>query len=188
MVAGTRKVWPRETVWDRETLWEYVKSLVFSAVIAWFLVNFVIQFCVVRHSSMYPTLEHGERLLINKVAPKYRLPVRGEIIVFADPRNSRSLLVKRVVGLPGDTVQIQDGVVLVNGEPFPEVPTVRLHRESRGPVTVPPGAVYVLGDNRPVSLDSREFGPIPLRSIEGYALVRIWPISRAGSLMVSSGE
>lgn len=176
------------SVWDERTLWEHIKSLVFSAVIAWLLVNFVIQFCVVNQNSMSPTLEHGERILINKVSPKYRLPVRGEIIVFTDPRNPRQLLVKRVVGLPGDVVEIRNGVVLVNNEPFPEAPTVRKYREDRAPVSVLPGSIYVLGDNRPASLDSRDLGPIPVKNIEGFALIRIWPFNRAGSLMVSSGE
>lgn len=165
-----------------KALWENVLTLAVSAVLAWLIVHYVVQFCQVNQTSMHPTLEHGERIVISKISPKYRLPERGEIIVFADPRGNDRFLVKRVVGLPGDSIEIRDGVVLVNGQPFPEAPTIQPLQEDHGPVVVPSGSFYVIGDNRPASLDSRDFGPIPAEDVEGFAVVRVWPLDRIGFL------
>lgn len=167
---------------DAGILWEDVATLVAAAILAWLIVQYVIQVGHVNQNSMHPTLEHGERILVNVLSPRYRLPERGEIIVFADPRGVEHFLIKRVVGLPRDRVEIRDGAVLVNDQPFPEAPTVQPHDEDRGPIVVPPGSLFVMGDNRPSSLDSRDFGPIPADSVRGFAVFRVWPLDRIGLL------
>lgn len=166
----------------RESLWENIMTLAVAAILAWLIFHYLLQFGYVHQSSMSPTLAPGERILINVLSPRYRLPERGEIVVFTDPRGVEGLLVKRVVGLPGDTVEIRRGVVLVNEVPLPEAPTVQPHPEDLGPVAVPPGHLYVIGDNRPNSLDSRGFGPIPADSVRGFPVVRLWPLDRLGFL------
>jgi len=179
----SKRIWaPLKSTWEGETLIGDIMSIAVSVLLAWLIVNYLAQMCVVNQSSMYPTLAHGDRILVNKLAPRYRLPERGEIVVLADPRGVEKSLIKRVVGLPGDTVEIQNGLILVNGDPFPEVPTVQTECEDQAPVTVQPGSLYVMGDNRPVSLDSRDFGPVPLTSVEGFAFARVWPLERIGVL------
>jgi len=167
---------------DWENLRSDFSTVAVATILAWLTAHYLVQVGLVNHNSMFPTLEPGERIVINVLSPRYRLPERGEIVVFVDPRGIEDLLVKRVVGLPGDTVEIRGGVLIVNGEPFPEAPTVQPQAEDRGPVVVPEGSLYVMGDNRPVSLDSRDFGPIPAGSVKGIAVLRLWPPARMGVL------
>ncbi|WP_374713387.1 signal peptidase I [Symbiobacterium terraclitae] len=165
-----------------DTLIGDVVSIAVSGLLAWLLANHLAQMQIVNQSSMYPTLAHGDCILVNRLAPRYRLPERGEIVVFADPQRVEKLLVKRVIGLPGDTVEIRNGLVLVNGEPFPVTPAVHPVDEDLAPVTIQPGQLYVMGDNRSVSLDSRDFGAVSLTSVEGFAYARVWPLDRVGVL------
>jgi len=161
------------------------------------LISFVLVFGFVRpviassfyigSESMVPTLQVWDRLLINKLAYDIQGPERGDIVLFRDPHGGKEPLIKRVVGLPGDTVRIRGGRLFVNGEPqkepyVAERPCVRAAPKtcSFGPVRVPKGHVFVMGDNRANSYDSRFFGPIPEESIIGEALVRFWPPGRAG--------
>ena len=138
---------------------------------------------VVPTSSMSPTLRPGDHVLANKLAYRFGEPRRGDLVVFRAPA-SDGLMLKRIVALAGDRVGLEDGVLHVNGhavrEPFVD------HRlvESVyfGPVRVPSGTVFVMGDQRSDSLDSRTFGPVPRRRILGRADVRIWPPSKAGGL------
>ena len=137
--------------------------------------------------SMVPTIEVQDRILVNKLAYDLHVPERGDIVFFENQEGGRTPLVKRVVGLPGDRIEIRDGRLLLNGErqeePYaadkpcaPELsPTC-----SFGPVTVPEGHVFVIGDNRPHSIDSRFFGPVPEEDLIGEALFRFWPPGRTG--------
>ena len=152
--------------------------------------------------SMRPTLEAGEYVLVNKlvylrVQPRalarvlpfvdveddqslfpFHPPQRGDVIIFRFPRDESRDFVKRVVGIPGDTVEITRGQPLVNGQPLDE-PYIE-HRDSRtlGPLVVPSGHYYVLGDNRLSSDDSRNWGTVPLENVIGRAWVSFWPIDR----------
>ena len=143
--------------------------------------------------SMEPTL-HGcegctnDRVLINKFIYRFTEPARGDIVLFEDPDGGPQPLIKRVVGLPGDTLEIRRGEVSVNGGPLKE-PYVRNDPCKRvspktcsfGPVTVPQDHYFMMGDNRTNSVDSRFFGPVPKDDVIGEALVRFWPLSRAGA-------
>jgi signal peptidase I len=132
---------------------------------------------VVRQSSMHPTLEDGDRVLVNTW--NAGLPERGSIIVLKEPRNG-VWVVKRLIAGDGEKLQIMRGVVYVNGRalnepyalPFPDVADdVNLD--------VPAGTIYVLGDNRPGSQDSRDYGPVPVSNIIGRAVAVFWPRDRA---------
>jgi signal peptidase I len=128
--------------------------------------------------SMAPTLHAGDVVL--SVRPALLGAVdrtgRGDLVVLADPQGG-GRLVKRVVGLPGDVVEIQDAVLRVDGRPVtePYVDRSRIDGVYYGPVTVPQGSLLVLGDNRGTSVDSRDFGPVPIGSLSGRVLLRLWP-------------
>ena len=143
--------------------------------------------------SMEPTL-HGckgcanDRLLINKLGYEFGAPKRGDIALFENQQGGKDPLIKRIVGLPGDTVEIRDGKLLVDGRPLRE-PYVE-HDPCKpgypktcffGPVTVTEDHYFMMGDNRTNSVDSRFFGPVPKDDIIGEAVVRFWPPRRAGA-------
>ena len=131
--------------------------------------------------SMSPTLEPGDRVLAAK--PVYLLaePGRGDLAVFDDGSGA---VIKRVVGLAGDVISVEDGVLVVNGEPVrePYVDYRMTDSSFFGPVTVPEGSVFVMGDNRSNSRDSRTLGPVAEEDLIGRAVARFWPIERAGTL------
>lgn len=132
--------------------------------------------------SMEPHIAPGEYVLINTFAYRMGAPHRQDIVAFRRDGDARGLFIKRVIGLPGDRVRIVRGTVFVNGSPLVE-PYVRYpDNRSSAEVTVPPESVYVLGDNRAVSEDSRVFGPIADDHLMGRAIAGIWPLSEMHAL------
>jgi signal peptidase I len=132
----------------------------------------------VQGTSMVPTLQGGDRLLLTK---GYTSPHHGDIVVFViDEHGTPTEIVKRVVGLPGDTVEVFGDSVLVNGKPeaTPHTGIVQATSPHILPQTIPPGSVWVMGDNRPVSLDSRYIGPIALSTARGRVAAIFAPIGR----------
>ncbi len=133
--------------------------------------------------SMIPALRIHDHLLINKLANDFSKPERGDIVLFEDPAGGETPLIKRTIGLPGETVEFRGGDLFINGalveEPYINDPAPNT---TFGPVEVPEGHYFVMGDNRDGSLDSRVFGPIPEESLIGEALFRFWPPGRAGAL------
>lgn len=134
--------------------------------------------------SMVPTLEVGDRVLANKFVYGFTKPGRGDVVVFRGVDAEEETLIKRVVGVPGDEILVEDGVLFVNGDPQKEPYLNRAFpsRDSYGPVAVPEGYVFLMGDNRGNSRDSRVFGPVPLENLEGKAFFRFWPVSKVGFL------
>jgi signal peptidase I len=131
---------------------------------------------------MAPHIDSGEIVLINTMAYRFGRPVRGDIIAFHHDAPAPEIFIKRVIGLPGDRVAIDKGRVTVNGSPLAE-PYVRYPDERTFPsVTVPPGALYVLGDNRADSDDSRFWGFVQQKEVLGKAMLGIWPLTHLGSL------
>jgi signal peptidase I len=132
-------------------------------------------------ASMLPTLRAGDRVLVDKRAYRDALPRRGDLVVFHAPRTG-DVTLKRAVGLPGDTVAIEDGVLVVNGrrraEPYADADAI--DSVYFGPARVPAGAVFVLGDNRADSIDSRAFGAVSRSRLMGRVQVRLWPPARWG--------
>jgi len=137
----------------------------------------------VRGESMEPTLLDGDRLLVTK---SYDVPARGDIVVFRalDVRNREEELVKRVIAIPGDTVEVRAGVAIVNGavEPTSGLNTSPYDGTYTPPTTIDSGHIFVLGDNRPIAFDSRQLGPVPVFSVEGKAVYLFAPLSRMRSL------
>ena len=146
---------------------------------------FVLEAFRVPSESMVPTLEVGDRFLANKFIYRIREPERGDIIVFRSVEGGDEDLVKRVVAVAEDEVAVESGVLRVNGVTQNEPFTNKGFPDDGsffGPMRVPEGEVFVMGDNRANSRDSRFFGPVPLENIEGEAVASFWPPSRIGVL------
>jgi signal peptidase I len=158
--------------------------IVAFALVFGFVRPFVMEAFQVPSESMVPTLEVGDRFMANKFIYRFHEPERNDIVVFRSVEGEDEDLVKRVVAVPGDEVAVEDGVLYVNGEPQKEsYVNKRLpDSSSYGPTKVPEGDVFVMGDNRGNSRDSRFFGPVPIENIEGEAFVSFWPLSRIGLL------
>jgi signal peptidase I len=124
--------------------------------------------------SMLPTLHDGEFVLVNRLAYRFDSPQRGDIVVFHYPPDPRQDLIKRVIGLPGDTVSVQGGIVRVNDEPLSE-PYIAQPPLYAGTWVVPEGHLFVLGDNRNDSSDSHSWGMLPFENIVGKAVLIYWP-------------
>ncbi|HEY8416833.1 MAG TPA: signal peptidase I [Limnochordales bacterium] len=161
---------------------EYIEALIIAGALAAFIITFVAQSFLVQGSSMEPTLTDGQRLLVDKITYRLREPRRGEIIVFHYPADPRRKFIKRVIGLPGDEVLIAGQRLILNGRPVQEPYVLGPMHGVFGPVTVPPGHVFVLGDNRNNSDDSRypDVGPVPLELVVGVARLAYWPPGRFG--------
>ncbi len=129
--------------------------------------------------SMAPTLRPGDHVLVEKLSYRFGSPRRGDLVVFRSP-DGGALAVKRIVGLAGDRVAIEDGVLAIDGhvqrEPYVDHATV--DSVYFGPVVVPRGDVFVMGDNRADSHDSRDYGAVPRRSLIGRVLTTLWPVFR----------
>jgi len=168
----------RESVPPRRPLLHEFVDTFLPAVAVVLVVNlFLAQPRTVHGQSMEPCLHENERVIIDLVSLHWRAPRRGEIVVLRLPNRHSDPLIKRVIGLPGDTVAIRGGEVQVNGEALDE-PYLNQITPGRMPATVVPEAhVFVLGDNRGASNDSRYFGMVAYESILGRAWLRYWPPS-----------
>jgi signal peptidase I len=152
------------------------------AILVVLIAAFFVRLPQVSGLSMAPQINSGEYVLINTLAYRFGTPARGDVVAFHHGGALDQTYIKRVIGLPGDRVSIDRGTVRVNGTALVE-PYVRYNDERSFPeVVVPPGTVYVLGDNRGNSEDSRFFGPVAGGDLMGRALARIWPPDAFGSL------
>jgi signal peptidase I len=167
----------------RRTLLEFLVILLISFALVFGFVRPVIAApFYIGSESMVPTLEVWDRVLINKLAYDLAEPGRGDIVLFESPEGGEDPLIKRVIGLPREKIELRNGRLFVNGEPTEE-PYLRGRMPgvtSYGPVRVPEGHVFVMGDNRPNSFDSRFFGSVPDENLIGEALFRFWPPGRVG--------
>lgn len=172
---------------------EWIKSIIIALIIALFIRTFFVQAYKIPSGSMIPTLLIGDYLLVNKITfgirnpikddfiYQWSMPKRQEIVVFTYPMDKKLDFIKRVIGLPGDTIEIINKKVFVNGKPLKEpyvqftdketYPKEISPRDNFGPIKVPPGQLFVLGDNRDQSYDSRFWGFVPISSLKGKALI-----------------
>lgn len=189
-MADTSPVFDHETApgptglggWLRALLRDLLGTILPAIVIALLIHVFLAQATRVYGQSMEPNLHTNERLVIEKLSYHFHGPQRGDVVVLHDPGGSPELLIKRVVGLPGERITIANGTVFVDGAPIAEP---YLDQETQGggrSWIVPPFMVFVMGDNRSASRDSRIFGPVALDQILGRALFRYWPLSEVGAL------
>ncbi len=172
----------RTTMWKHLLFW--IRDLVLAIFIALVVILFLYQPVKVEGTSMLPTLEDQERVFINKFV--YRLGLeriqRGDTVVFWFPGDPSKSYIKRVIGLPGDRVEVRAGYVFVNGYPIsePYVPEDFRDKSNMAPVMVPENHYFVMGDHRSSSNDSRHWGPLPARAIYGKAVFAYWPLERLG--------
>jgi len=139
---------------------------------------FVVQVSVVKGSSMEPCLHDGDRLVVDRVSYSLADVQRGDVVVLRYPRNPAVDFVKRVVALPGDRVEMHGGTLFVNGAPRDAYGCIP-DRQELALLTVPGGNYFVLGDNRPISCDSRDFGLVAQDLLKGRVLARFWPFASA---------
>ncbi|WP_240041361.1 signal peptidase I [Paenibacillus ginsengarvi] len=169
-------------------LWDWTKSIAVALFIVILLNMFVFNLSTVKGHSMEPTLREKEWLYVNKIALLIGHPKRGDVVILKDPdmrSAERQYLVKRVVAIPGDKVEIKGGKLFVNGEPVAEPYTdIKIEDGDRSPVVVEEGRYFVMGDNRHqgASKDSRIFGTVEEKLIQGRADFILWPPRQMGGL------
>jgi len=185
-----------EKIRKKGALRENIEAIVVAILLAMFIRTFVVQAFKIPSGSMKETLQIGDHILVNKFIYGVKIPFvgatlvpikdprRGDIIVFKFPEDPDKDFIKRVVGVAGDTIQVQDKHLMVNGQPaeyaqavFKDphvIPTGVQPRDNFGPFTVPEGQVFVMGDNRDHSYDSRFWGPVSLDAVRGKAFIIYW--------------
>lgn len=164
----------------------WLRDLMLSVLIAVLVILFLYRPVKVEGTSMMPSLYDQERLFINQFSYKFGIGKikRGDTVVFYYPRETSESYIKRVIGLPGDTVSVEDGYVIVNGKKLQEnyVPPEYRDDRSYAPTVVPPDEYFVLGDHRVSSNDSRAWGFVPRSYIYGKAVFVFWPLNRIGAV------
>ncbi|MEJ5240496.1 MAG: signal peptidase I [Anaerolineales bacterium] len=147
------------------------------AIVLFLAIEFVSARVRVEGFSMLPTLQNGELVLVSKISYRFGAIQRGDIVVFRHPLNTRQELIKRVIGLPGDQVVIENGQLILNGTALVE-PYISAPPRYNGRWEVPPGYLFVLGDNRNDSSDSHSWGLLPIENVIGKAILVYWPFDR----------
>ena len=175
---------------------EYAEAIVIAVLIAFFIRTFIIQAFKIPSGSMKPTLQIGDHILVTKFIYGIKIPIirktlasisepkRGDMVVFIYPEDRSKDFVKRVIGIGGDNIEIRNKKIYLNGLPYNDnygvytddmiIPGAAQPRDNFGPVTVPPGSVFVMGDNRDQSYDSRFWGFVDLRDVLGKAFIIYW--------------
>ncbi len=173
--------WSLASVFDEFRGW--ARDILVAAVVAVLIIVFVVQPVKVEGTSMAPRLADQERIFVSKLSYRFSNIERGDIVVFWYPRNPAKSFIKRVIGIPGETVEIKQGVVFIDGRRLEE-PYLRSEYLDHDYHTtkVPETQYFVLGDRRNSSNDSRNWGCVPLRNIFGKAVFRYWPVSKAGMI------
>jgi signal peptidase I len=178
----------------RSALREYGEALVIAVLLALVIRTFVVQAFKIPSGSMLPTLQIGDHILVNKFIYYFEPIRRGDIIVFKFPQDETRDFVKRAIGLPGETLEIRGRQVLIDGVPlkepyavYSEGPSLRgLESEHLGPLVIPPGKLFMMGDNRDHSMDSRAWGFMDVHEIRGTAFIVYFSI-RIREIPCSSG-
>ncbi|RUM37498.1 MAG: signal peptidase I [Desulfobulbus sp.] len=181
---------------NKSTLREYTEAIVIALVLALFIRTFIVQAFKIPSGSMLPTLQIGDHLLVNKFIYGIKIPFSGrilipienpapgDIVVFKFPKNPKLDYIKRVIAVAGDSVEMRDKKVYVNGQPFADkygvysdpriLPASAGPRDNFGPVKVPEGHIFVMGDNRDNSFDGRFWGFVGLKAVRGKAFIVYW--------------
>jgi signal peptidase I len=182
---------------NKSAIREWVESVVIAFILAMTIRTFIVQPFKIPTGSMRPTLIEGDRILVNKFIygvkipftylhlPAFKSPRRGDVVVFVYPQDRRRDFIKRLIAFPGETVEISEGSVYINGRPLEKPPFDQRYYYNRGlygqegkKIVVPAGSYYVLGDNSASSQDSRYWGFVPKEYLLGKAFLIYWPLHR----------
>ena len=157
---------------------DWTISIIIAIALAFLIRTFIVELYIVDGPSMRPTLENHERLVVNKFIYSFHEPERGDVLVFRYPRDPTRDFIKRVIALPGDTIEIKDGQVFVNDQLQNEPFILEKTRTEYPKAEIPAGTVFVMGDNRNNSEDSRfsDVGFVPFNLIKGKAILIFWPL------------
>ncbi|HXX99632.1 MAG TPA: signal peptidase I [Candidatus Limnocylindrales bacterium] len=179
---------PRHVLRHEIRVW--TRDLLIAVGLALVIIVFLYQPVKVEGTSMAPLLSDQERIFINKFVYRFEPIDRGDVVVFWYPLDRTKSFIKRVIGLPGETVEIRHGVVLIDGQSIsePYVPPQYADVSDYGPVKVPRGSYFVMGDHRISSNDSRVFGPVGSQFIYGRAVFAYWPVDHFGSLSTTEAN
>jgi signal peptidase I len=171
-------------------IWETVEVAIISLAVVLVIRTFLVQPFFVEGLSMAPNFNDGDYLIIDELTYRFRNPERGEVIVFRFPKNEKNFFIKRVIGLPGDTIKIQDEQVMVINDTYPDGLVLEegylqdLRTQGDLEIKLSSKEYFVLGDNRSMSYDSRSWGILPENNIVGLVRLRVWPISSAQAFSV----
>jgi signal peptidase I len=166
-------------------VWEWTKSLAIALILAFGIRTAVVEAFFIPSGSMEPTLQVGDRILGNKFWFWFADPHRQDIVIFAPPETAHlaaGAMIKRIIAVEGDMVEVRGGEVFVNGEAVPEPYLKERPHYYLPPTPVPPGMLFVLGDNRNASYDSHAWGFVPRSHLKAKAFARYWPLNRLGLL------
>lgn len=171
-------------------VWEFIEAVAFALIVFFVCYLLLFQPNQVKGHSMEPTFHDGEYIFTDKISYKISTPARGDIIVFRSPKNANVDYIKRIIALPGEKIKISRGKVYINNRLLDESSylssTVYTGPQNFLPenkeIIIPPGKYFVMGDNRPGSSDSRDFGPISPSEFVGKVFFRYWPLDRIGAI------
>ena len=162
---------------------EWALTIIIPVVAALLIHQYLFTFARVDGTSMLDTLHENNIMGVSRLHYRLNEPQRGEIITCNYPEDGNKLFVKRIIGLPGETIEIREGTVYIDGEPISETYLTRVDDQSMDPITLAKDEIFVMGDNRPVSRDSRAVGPLTLDEIYGRVLFVAFPFNEIRSTM-----
>lgn len=168
--------------------WDFIEAIVFALAIFVVVYLFLFQPNQVKGSSMYPTFKDGQYIFTDKISYRLGTPKRGDVVVFKSPQNSDVDFIKRIIGLPGETVSVRNGKVYINDQVLDESNYLSTdvytgpesYLSENQELRIPEGKYFVMGDNRPHSSDSRDFGPVAPGEFVGKVFFRYWPVTEFG--------
>jgi signal peptidase I len=162
---------------------EFLEAVIIAVVLAVAIRFFLFEPFMIPTGSMEPTLQPDDRIIVNKFTYRFHEPQRGDIIVFKYPLDPKVIYIKRLIAFAGETVEIKNGEMLINGKRIPEQYLPQgIKAYDYGPQTVPEHSFFVLGDNRNNSQDSRYWGALPDKNVLGKAIILFWPPDRFGTI------
>lgn len=178
---------------DKKTFWETVRFVFFAVAIVIPIRIFIAQPFIVSGSSMFPTLENGEYLIVDELTYRLESPERGDVVIFRYPGDTKKFFIKRIIGLPEETVDIEGNVVTIKNKEYPDgfslnEPYVKNKKESQTHFELKNNEYFVLGDNRSASSDSRYWGTVNRDLLVGRAFLRLLPVNRIDLLPGSYAE